>query len=622
VAVLLRENVTIQESLNLGLQHHQAGRLPAAEKLYRQILAQDPNQPDALHLLGIIAQAVGRHDLAVELLDKAIARDPNRAEFHGTLGLVRAEQRRFDESIAEYRKAIALKPELTQAYNNLGNALAATGEVEQAIVCFKQAMLLNPAYADPLYNLANNLVALGRVEEAIPLFQQALRLRPQWPEALNNLGLALASGEYFQQAVECFRQALTLAPQYADAMNNLADLLYKVREFKASAAVCREALKVKPNLPEVHNNLGNALCGQNLFDDAVAAYRNALAMRHDYPEAHNNLGNAYYGKGDIPQAICMYQMALALRDDYPSAHWNLGLMLGLQGDYPQAWAEFERGWFSQKSTRKGIYTQPMWDGGDLVGRRILLHNEQGFGDAIQFARYIPKVIERGGQIVLVCQEELHRLLASVGPIALYAAPGRALPACDVHCPLMLLAKVFGTTVDNIPAQVPYLSAEAELISRWRERMPADNRRKVGLVWAGKEMPDPERSARLADFAPLASVEDVWFCSVQTGEATMDLDNPPPELKLTHWTEDLRDFAHTAALIANLELVITVDTAVAHLAGAMGKPAWVLLKSVPDWRWLMERSDSPWYPTMRLFRQPKLGDWKTPIGQIVEALKSP
>jgi hypothetical protein len=315
-----------------------------------------------------------------------------------------------------------------------------------------------------------------------------------------------------------------------------------------------------------------------------------------------------------------FEKAITLRADYALAHWNLGLILLSLGDFQRGWAEYEWRWRRPEYARHDHFKRPRWDGTQLGRRRILLHTEQGFGDVIQFIRFVPKVVERGGKVILACHSELRRLLSKIEGVQQWIDPGETLPEFDVHCPLMSLPKVFGTTVQTVPGQAPYLAAGAELAERWRERVEGLPGRKVGLAWAGRpgHGNDRNRSIRLNQLEKLGIVAGVSFVSLQKGEAARQ---QTPGLTITDWTADLNDFADTAALIANLDLVIAVDTAVAHLAGALGKPVWVLLPFVPDWRWMLDREDSPWYPTMRLFRQPAIGDWETPISRIVEALKS-
>jgi hypothetical protein len=310
-------------------------------------------------------------------------------------------------------------------------------------------------------------------------------------------------------------------------------------------------------------------------------------------------------------------------------HWNLALMLLTHGDFERGWREYEWRWRVRELNMEFKAAGPQWDGSDLAGRQILLFAEQGLGDAIQFVRYIPQVSQRGGKIALAVQGELIRLLRGTGgdrneisrSVETWVAFGEETPGYDVYCPLLTLPKVFGTTLSNIPADTPYLFADEAMAAQWKSRMPSDDRLKVGLVWAGrpKHINDRNRSIAAGKLAPLARAENVWFCSLQKGPIARPEDRPPFEL--ADWTSELNDFADTAALIANLDLVICADTAVAHLAGAMGKRVWVLIPYLPDWRWMLDRTDSPWYPTMRLFRQPRPGDWETVMQQVATELNS-
>jgi hypothetical protein len=300
-------------------------------------------------------------------------------------------------------------------------------------------------------------------------------------------------------------------------------------------------------------------------------------------------------------------------------------MLLTRGDFERGWNEYEWRWKVKELDMSFNDTVPLWDGGELNGRRILLVGEQGFGDAIMCARYIPMVAERGGKIILAVHGELRRLIEQ-SPVAKnvidWVIPDQDIPAHDVYCPLLTLPKVFGTRVETIPAAVPYLKADEAARSKWQTRVPNDGRQKIGLAWAGrpKHVNDRRRSIPAEALAPLADVPNVWFCKLQKGEIARPEEQPP--LEMANWTGELNDFADTAGLVENLDLVITADTAVAHLAGAMGKRVWVLVPFLPDWRWMLNRTDSPWYPTMRLFRQPAPEDWAGAITQVVEALKNP
>jgi tetratricopeptide (TPR) repeat protein len=340
-------------------------------------------------------------------------------------------------------------------------------------------------------------------------------------------------------------------------------------------------------------------------------------------EVHNNLGIALAGRGKIDEAITAHRRSIALKPQLAKAHHNLGIALLTRGDFQEGWAEYEWRWKCEGVPRLlRNFSQPQWDGGPLEGRIILLHAEQGFGDAIKFIRYVPLVAQRGGRVIIVCFAELERLFQAMPGAWQIVGPGHALPAFDLHAPLLSLPRILETTLSNIPRAVPYLQADADQATKWKHRLsvypPCVN---VGLVWAGRptQRNDRNRSVQLARFAPLGQVAGIRFFSLQKGTAAAEAKAPPEGIELVDWTEDLKDFADTAALIANLDIVISVDTAVAHLAGAMGKPIWALLSSVPGWHWMLEREDSPWYPSMRLFRQPSLGDWDSVFKRLAEAL---
>jgi len=479
--------MTPQQRLETGMAHHRAGRLREAETAYRQVLAEQPDQVDALQLLGSLSADIGRLDLAIELIGKAIQINPNVAQYHANLGALYARNKRFDEAAAALQRAIQLEPGMAAAHYNLGCVLLAQFEFTRAIA----------------------------------VFQKAIALNPDWPELHNNLGLALRN-----------------------------------------------------------------------------------EARHE-------------------EALAAFKRALALRPDYASAHWNLSWTLLILGDLKAGWAEYEWRMKCPAVATPRLFNQPQWKGEELAGRTILLHAEQGFGDMLQVVRYAPLVAKRGGKVIVECRPELARIFKTVHGIEQIVVQGEMLPAFDVQCPMMSLPLAFGTTLETIPAQTPYLTPPPDRIAAWRLRMgDRDGRLRVGLVWAGRptQQYDRWRSGRFEYFAPLAKVKPVRFFSLQKGPAASHAATAPPEMELIDWTADLYDFAETAALIANLDLVIGIESAVTHLAGAMGKPVWAVLAHVADWRYLLNRSDCPWYPTMRLFRQSAKEDWTRVIADVSLALE--
>jgi tetratricopeptide (TPR) repeat protein len=550
--------MNIRQAFQLAVQHHQSGRLAEAEVAYRRILAAEPRHAEALQLLGVIAHQAGHNAAAVDLI----------------------------------RQAIAIKPRFSEAHYNLGVSLSALGQLDEALEAYRGAIALKPDYPEAYYNLGCILDGRGRTDEAIAAYREAIALKPDHAQACINLGTALQHSGLWDESIAAYHQAIAL----------------------------------NPNLSEAHCNLGTVLKDKGQADEAIATYHRAIQLKPDDPEVRNNLGNALKDKGLVEEAVAAYGQAIALAPDFADAHWNLSLSLLLQGNFLPGWEKYEWRWRTRDflAVRRN-FTQPQWDGGPLEGRTILVYAEQGFGDVLQFIRYLPLVARRGGRVIVECQEPLLRLVQMMGADFLAVAQGRPLPAFDVHCPLLSLPRLFATDLASIPRDVPYLRADAAEAGAWRERL-ADHSAalKVGLVWAGSPTfkADLLRSPRqLSLYAPLGGVEGVEFFSLQKGEAARQARTPPTGMTLHDWTDDLRDFADTAALMENLDLIISSDTSVVHLAGALGKPVWVLLPFAPDFRWLLGRSDSPWYPTMRLFRQQRAMEWEPVIAQVRAELQS-
>jgi Flp pilus assembly protein TadD len=442
--------------------------------------------------------------------------------------------------------------------------------------------------------------------------QQAVKLAVEHHSALR-----------FDEAELICRQILTKEPNQPDALHLLGVIALQSKRLDEAMELIQRALAIRPDAAEYHNSLGNVLVQKDLLDDAIVAFRRATTLRNNYTKAFSNLGNALKKTGQYTEAISAYRQAMTLSPEYFEAHWNLGLLLLLQGDFRRGWKEFEyRLEIMELRKGKRQCSRPRWDGNDLSGKRILLHPEQGFGDAIQFARYAPMVAECGGRIVLEIQPELHRLFQCLSGVEILAPQGKELPDFEVHCPLMSLPLMFDTTFETIPNDIPYLSPPVELVEHWRRYIATERRKKVGLTWAGNptHRNDRNRSISFSRMNELMRVPDVQFFSLQKGPAEKQADFATPNATFIDITGEFADFADTAALIQHLDLVITVDTAIAHLAGAMGKPVWVLLPFAPDWRWMLDRSDSPWYPTMQLFRQKTPGDWNEVIERVTRELK--
>jgi Flp pilus assembly protein TadD len=464
--------------------------------------------------------------------------------------------------------------------------------------------------------LASQRLTTGQAQEAVRICRQVLARFPENPQAHYALGVCFAQLRQPDEAIAAYRSALKFKPDLFEACVNLGPILASRGKFDEAIAVLREAAGLRPDVAEIQVNLSNVCRDGWKTDEAISAARRALELKPSLAEAHLCLGAALANQGHFDQAIASYRQAIQIRPDFPAAHLNLGLALLVTGDLEAGWPEYDwrqrAGLLPQKN-----FSQPRWTGQPLVGKTILLHAEQGFGDAIHFIRYVPQIAARGAKIIVECPQPLVRLFQALPGIERVVTTGQSLPNFDFHIPLPSLPGVFHTTLNSIPAPIPYVFADAAATEIWRERInPSAGIRQIGFVWAGsrENLKDRNRSIPLEQFAPIFATEKARFHSLQIA--------PPPasSFPLSDWSKYLTDFAETAALIANLDLIISVDTAAAHLAAAMGNIVWLLIPFPPDWRWLPDRKDSPWYPTIRLFRRSEAGDWKKPIEDVAESLE--
>jgi tetratricopeptide (TPR) repeat protein len=493
------------------------------------------------------------------------------------------------------------------------------GKWFEAEAIYLEVLKSEPENPEALNLLGALALQVGKNELAEKLVRQSLAIRPQAPNSLVNLGVALSGQNRMGEAVEAHQQALRLRAGHPLALYNLAGALHALDRWDESIECYRQLLAAQPNHAEATIELGREYHRKGDLQQADDFFRRGISLNPSNATLHNNLGNIFYNLGEFDRAEASWRRAIELKPDFARAHAHLGLLLLTRGDFESAWPEYDWRWKIPFIPVTRRFTAQMWNGEDLHGKRILIWGEQGFGDALQFVRYFPQVAQRGGKIVLaVFKEQLHLLSGLPGVEQCLVIEGEV-PPHDVHCSLPSLPGIFKTTLASIPQDVPYLAADPARVVRWRDRLPRD-RFKIGLSWAGR--PDHEndrnRTMKLRQLSEITKISGVWLTSLQKGEGAKQL-RALPEMEIADWAHELNDFSDTAALVANLDLVISVDTAVVHLAGAMGKPVWVLLPFVPDWRWLLNRTDSPWYPTLRLFRQPKIGDWTTVIAQVVQAL---
>jgi tetratricopeptide (TPR) repeat protein len=520
-----------------------------------------------------------------------------------------------------YRAVLAREADHPGALGRLGAARLQNGDYDEAVRLLRRALEREPHSAEMHVNFGVALHGLNRPADALEQFEKAIALEPGRAEAHFNRGRALHELDRAAEAGECYRRALVLRPDHANAHNNLGNILLTLNRPREAIGCIEAALALQPDYADAHSNLGIALHALDRYAEATASYARALAIRPDHADAHNNLGLALRDMNRHEEAIACFEKAQAVKPDMVDAQVNEALARLALGDFDAGWKKYQwrlltAGFHRRRNPR------PLWLGNwDLAGKTILLHGEQGLGDTLQFARYVPHVARQGARVILAVQRPLAPLLAGLAGVADLRAQGDAIPPYDCYCPLPTLPLAFHTKVDTIPADVPYVSVPPERTAQWRPALEAVGRPRVGLMWAGNlAHPNRRRWIPLPLLLPLVDLPPFHFVALQRDLPEGDAALLESTRVTTFLGERQADLADTAAVIAALDLVITVDTSIAHLAGALGKPTWVLLPFSADWRWLRHRNDSPWYPTARLFRQPALGDWAGAVAQVETALR--
>jgi tetratricopeptide (TPR) repeat protein len=567
-----------------AIQHLQAGRSADAEQCCRNILAEDPVHSDALHLMGLIAARANLLDSAVEFFAQAIRHNPNNPDYFSNLGLVLQRQGRLEEAAKIYDRALSLNPNFAEGWNNFGLVLQKLDRSDEAVSSYQRALKIDPRHLNAVNNLGKLLFELDRYEEALPFLELSNQIKSGDAGIYNMRGVCLQRLMKFEEALVNYDRAVAINPDFPEAHNNIAT---------------------------VHQAFGR-------HDKALVSLDRALASRPSYGEALINRAITLFELRRIDQAFASFDRAIAVMPAH--AHFGAALFRLLIGDFDAGWAAREWRWkIPALELKERKFSQPLWRGDEpLAGKTILLHSDEGLGDTIQFVRYAPMVADLGAEVILEIEDALQVLLGDLPGISHCVPKSRGeLPAFDFHCPLTSLPLAFRTRIETIPSAPSYLPAPAETRRRpWEDRLGPRDRPRVGLVWSGSltHKNDRNRSLALRALSPILDL-DATFVSLQKGVRPEDkafLQQRPDVLDVE---QHLLDFVDTAALISCLDLVISVDTSVAHLAGALGCPVWILLPYTPDFRWLLDRDDSPWYPTARLFRQSETREWTSVLNQV-------
>ena len=607
----------------------QQGNYDGAELIYRRLIEKGIKKYVVFSNLAVIYYMKNRIEEMIMLLKEALRLNPNHPEVLTNLGVALQKQEDLPGAIQLYKSALAIDPKSLEVLINLGDALKEQGELQAAIDYYKSALAIDPKSLAVLNNLGLALAEQEELQAAIDYYKQALAIDPKSLAVLNNLGSTLKEQGELQAAIDYYKQALAIDPKSLAVLNNLGNALKEQGELQAAIDYYRKALAIDSKSLQVLNNLGDALTKQGKLQTAIDYYRKALAIDSKSLQVLNNLGSALLEQGELQEAITLYRKVIFLKEDYWDAHYNLSFSLLLSGDYENGWREYE--WRLHKKLI--VYTPPQikrWDGcNNLSGSKLLIRYDGGFGDTLHFMRYIPCLIKRGMSVAFYAQTKLHGLIQASGITKEIYSPEEIYQYTRGEwLPLQSLPKCLNVRPDNPLVSEPYIKVPQENISFWKQKLSSEKRPIIGICWQGspkttRDLILRNRSFPLQTFAPIIETIDASFLSLQKGFGSEQLTDCRFLDRFVDCQEEINqtwDFVENAAIMMNCDLIITVDTAVAHLAAGLGQPTWLLLQKVPEWRWGMEGDTTFWYPSMRLFRQRERGNWSEVMDRVASALQ--
>ena len=541
-----------------------------------------------------------------------------------TTGVAHHQNGRLAEADLLYKKVRKTEPNNVVAIMLSGVLTFQLGQFELSLNLLSRAISLNPDYAEALNNRGNVLTEIKRFDEAMADYDKAISLKPDYVEAINNRGNVFKEIKRFDEAMADYDKAISLKPDYAEALNNRGNVFKEIKRFDEAMADYDKAISLNPDYAEGLNNRGTALLELKRFDEAMADYDKAIPLKPGFVEALNNRGSALLELKRFDEAMADYDKAISLKPDYAEAHWNKSLQLLLRGEFASGWELYEWRWKrTQLSSPIREFEQPLWLGKeDLHGKTILLHWEQGLGDTIQFSRYVQEVANLGCKTILEVQKHLFELMKGIEGVDELIPNGADLPPFDFYCPLMSLPLALGTTLETIPSPISYIKSTDDKLAKWSDRLRPKSKPRVGIVWSGSSVHKNDHNRSIALEQILGAVpEGYHLVSLQKEVRENDLDVLEQSKQIQHFGAELDDFTDTAALCELMDVIVSVDTSVAHLAGAMGKPVNLLLPYDPDFRWLLNRGDSPWYPSITLFRQGPERLWEPVLMEINASLQN-
>ena len=612
-----------KRQLESAIESIQRGEFGKAEKILLQIAAREPKNFAANHMLGIVSTELNKFEQAEKFFKTALSINAKYPPLYKNYGFFLTKAKQFDKAIEQFNIALRLLPNFALVYSDRGNALEKLNKLDEAIADYNRAIALAPGIFGFYNNRGSAFLRKKQFSQALSDFKCAIELNPNSADAYCGHGNVLVDLKRYEEALAAYKNALSLKPDLENAWLGRGNAFAGLKRYDDALAAYDKALSIEPGLERAWLGRGNVFYDLKRCDEAFAAYDKALALKPDLAEAWLGRGNVFRELKRFDDAFAAYDKALALEPAFAQAHYNEGLLRLSLGEMELGWTKCEYRWEVQQfRAGKRNFLQPLWLGdNDIKEKIILLHAEQGLGDTLLACRYIPKVAALGAQVILEVQSPLKSLLEGFEGVSVLIGRGEAMPHFDAHCPLMSLPLAFGTTIETIPSMVPYITVRDNAVEKWRSKLSAQ-KLKVGIAWAGNPDfgGDRDRSILLKNILPVTRIDGIECFSLQKDLRTGDDEVLDANPYIVRVDKEINDFQDTAAIMMCLDLVISSDTSIVNLAGALGRSVWVLLPFISDWRWLLDRNDTPWYPTARLFRQAKMGDWITVLDDVCTALK--
>jgi hypothetical protein len=617
---MLQQHKKSEILIQQGLALHQQGNLREAQLMYEQAISMSPNNCDALHFLGILFAQTGQFIKAVDFLTKALQINPNNATYYSNYGNVLQELKNLDEALASYDRAVQINPEYAEAHFNRSITLQKLERLDEAIESYDRVISINSDLADAHFNRGICLQEIKRLDEAIESYDRVININSDYADAHFNRGICLQEIKRLDEAIACYDRVIRINPTFVEAYFNYGNTLRELKRFEEAIANYEKAIKIEPNYAEAYLNCGNVFREIKRLDKAISKFEKIIAINPNYAEAYLNYGLILEEFKRFDEAIANYEKAIAIKPDFAAAHWNLSLCNLLTGNFQDGWQNYEWRWMNKEALSfqdKRNFLQPLWINGEtLTDKTILIYAEQGLGDTIQFCRYLPEVALQSKKVIFEVQRNLVKLFNNLGNNIQIIAKGDNLPSFDVQCPLLSLPLAYKTELHTIPPIPKVITSDLQKLTKWKTILGRKTSLRVGLAWSGNSIHknDHNRSLSLSQLLSYLPPNIDYVC-LQNELRDGDKELLERHCEIKYFGHLLEDFSDTAELCELMDIVISVDTSVAHLAGMLGKPTWVLLPFIPDWRWLLDRDDNPWYPSAKLYRQEKVGDWKSVLEKV-------